>query len=267
MSKTYKRAALDALRGNWKTAVVTGFVASLIGGTLVTTSTSFDFKYEDFYTPAELDAFFATSIGQTVNMVLLVLSVIALVSALVSLIFGGAASMGYASYNLNLLDGKTAVFHDLFSHMNRKWKGFCMIFFTGLYIFLWGLLFVIPGIVKSFAYAMTPYILAENPEMSANDAIAESQFIMTGHKWDLFCLHLSFIGWYALVMFPALALVLYALFTHAALDKLLLAFFLSMPLCAGNLFLRPYIEAANAAFYRSLAPKKEEPAEEWYQPA
>lgn len=262
----YKQTALDALRGNWKTAVLTGFVASLIGGTLVTTSTNFDFKYEDFYTPAELDAFFATSIGQTVNMVLLVLSVNALVLALVSLIFGGAASMGYASYNLNLLDGKNAVFHDLFSHMNRKWKGFCMNFFRGLYIFLWSLLFVIPGIIKSFAYSMTPYILAENPEMSANDAISESQFIMTGHKWELFCLHLSFIGWYALVMFPALALVLYALFTNAPLDKLLLVFFLSIPLCAGNLFLRPYIEATNTAFYRSLVPKKTEDEAIWYQP-
>lgn len=266
MSKQHKQTALEALRGNWKTAILTGFTASLIGGSLVTTSTSLDFKYEDFYTQAELDAFFSTSIGQNVESVLLVLSLISLALLFIHLIIGGAASMGYASYNLNLIDRKPAVFHDLFSHMNRKWKGFCMNFFMALYVFLWSLLFAIPGLVKSFAYSMTPYILAEHPEMTANEAISESQFIMTGHKWELFCLHLSFIGWYALVMFPAIALVMYALFTHAPLDRLLIVFYLSIPLCAGNLFLRPYIEAANAAFYRDIAPKKEEPAMDWYQP-
>lgn len=64
-----------------------------------------------------------------------------------------------------------------------------------VYTFLWTLLFVIPGIIKSLAYYMTPFILKDNPDLQYNDAIDLSIKMMRGHKWDLFCLQLSFIGW------------------------------------------------------------------------
>ncbi len=64
-----------------------------------------------------------------------------------------------------------------------------------VYIFLWTLLLIVPGIIKSFAYAMTPYILEEHPELSANEAIDKSQAMMRGHKFDLFYLYLGFVGW------------------------------------------------------------------------
>ena len=60
---------------------------------------------------------------------------------------------------------------------------------------MWTLLFVIPGIVKYYSYAMAPYIMIENPDMSASDVISESRRLMDGHKWELFVLDLSFIGW------------------------------------------------------------------------
>ncbi len=82
-----------------------------------------------------------------------------------------------------------------FEDFGRVW---CANFLTGLFTFLWSLLFVIPGIVKSLSYAMTPYIIAENPEIKPLDAIKESQRIMKGHKFDLFVLGLSFIGWIVL---------------------------------------------------------------------
>ena len=68
-----------------------------------------------------------------------------------------------------------------------------------LFIALWSLLFVIPGIIKAYAYAMMPYILADNPNMSSMDALRHSERLMYGHKGDLFRLHLSFIGWLILV--------------------------------------------------------------------
>lgn len=72
------------------------------------------------------------------------------------------------------------------------------IFLMDLFVFLWTLLLIIPGIIKSLAYALTPFILAENPEIPAYDAIKLSEKMMMGHKWDLFILILSFIGWFIL---------------------------------------------------------------------
>ena len=66
---------------------------------------------------------------------------------------------------------------------------------TMIFTFLWSLLFIIPGIIKAYAYSMTTYILADNPNMKAMDALRESERMMQGHKWELFCLHLSYIGW------------------------------------------------------------------------
>ncbi len=64
--------------------------------------------------------------------------------------------------------------------------------------FFWYLLLIIPGIIKSYAYRMVPYILAENPGIEARRAIELSDQMTKGHKWDMFVLDLSFIGWYFL---------------------------------------------------------------------
>lgn len=68
-------------------------------------------------------------------------------------------------------------------------------FFRDLYVFLWTLLFLVPGIVKSYEYLMVPYILAENPSMDRRDAFALSKRMMDGEKWNAFVLSLSFLGW------------------------------------------------------------------------
>lgn len=71
-------------------------------------------------------------------------------------------------------------------------------FFKDLYLFLWYLCFIIPGLVKSYSYKMVPYILAEDPFIDYKDAINLSREMMNGHKWRAFVLDLSFIGWYLL---------------------------------------------------------------------
>ena len=83
----------------------------------------------------------------------------------------------------------------------------------------------IPGIIKSYSYAMTMYILADHPEMAPLDAIAESKRIMTGNKWRLFCLDLSFIGWLVL-----------CILTFGIL----------------TLWVAPYQQCARAEFYESI---------------
>lgn len=119
---------------------------------------------------------------------------------------------------------------------------------------LWSLLLVIPGIVKSYSYAMAPYIMAEHPALTANEAITESRRIMDGNKWRLFCLDFSFIGWELLCVLPMLAVFSWvvAAFSDAAAMGVALVTLLAVPLSAGFFVVRPYEEAAWAVFYRDI---------------
>ena len=73
-------------------------------------------------------------------------------------------------------------------------------FFREMYIFLWALLFIIPGIYKKYQYYMVEYILAENPGLPYNEVLNLSKEMMEGHKWNTFILDLSFILWHMLGM-------------------------------------------------------------------
>ncbi len=76
-------------------------------------------------------------------------------------------------------------------------------FLRDLFIFLWSLLFVIPGLIKIYSYRMVPYILADDPTIGGKDAITLSRQMMNGHKWNAFVLDLSFIGWELLSVLTA----------------------------------------------------------------
>ena len=99
-------------------------------------------------------------------------------------------------------------------------------FFRDLYVFLWTLLLVIPGIVKAYQYMMIPYLLAENPEMTKEQAFAESKRMMSGQKWRAFVLDLSFIGW------EILSLLTFGL--------------------VGMCYVNPYRDSTHAALYEKL---------------
>ena len=110
----------------------------------------------------------------------------------------GPLGYGLAKFSLNFYrsNGENKDLVTVFSGFNR----FSDTLVTGLlyylYIFLWSLLFIIPGIIKSYAYSMTYYIMQDNETISGNDAITASRKMMYGHKWELFILDLTFIGWY-----------------------------------------------------------------------
>ena len=84
----------------------------------------------------------------------------------------------------------------MFCRMSSLGKGWWLNILTVFFVSLWSLLFYIPGIVKSIAYSMAPYILADNPNLTARQALTISKQITKGHKWELFVLQLSFIGWH-----------------------------------------------------------------------
>lgn len=114
---------------------------------------------------------------------------------------------------------------DQFSVFNKYGRYLGGSLLMTLYIILWCLLLIIPGIVKSYAYAMTPYVMNDRPDLDADDCIHESRMMMKGYKWKLFCLDLSFIGWAILCI---------------------------LTLGIGFLWLQPYVEASHAKFYEEL---------------
>lgn len=145
------------------------------------------------------------------------IGVLFLITLLISLISGAAAAIlgmipvvgslvaavvvtpafALSVYRVYLLvaEGTKPEVKDAFSGFDDFWSAFKLTFLVGLYTFLWSLLLYIPGIVKSIAYSMSFYILAENKGKSARECIRESVAMTNGHKWELFVLGLSFIGW------------------------------------------------------------------------
>ena len=136
-------------------------------------------------------------------------------------------SLGFAMMYLNMFNGGEAKVEKLFDGFKANFvKSILLYLLMGVFIFLWSLLLVIPGIVKAFSYSMAPYILAENPEMSALDAISESKRMMNGHKMDLFVLTLSFIPWLILV---------------------------SVTFGIAGIYVTPYMEMTEVNFYKSIS--------------
>lgn len=101
-----------------------------------------------------------------------------------------------------LKNGESIYIEDLFKGFNKNyWKNFLTYLVGSIFVFLWSLLLIIPGIVKSHSYAMTLYIKEENPDMDTMKAITASRRIMDGHKWEYFCMNISYIGWHILAIF------------------------------------------------------------------
>ena len=107
--------------------------------------------------------------------------------------------MGFIYLANDMRDGKGASIERIFSPFKDFVRIFVSYLLMGIFFTLWSFLFIIPGIIKYFSYSMTPFILADNPNITSIQAISKSREIMDGHKMDLFLLKLSFIGWYILV--------------------------------------------------------------------
>ena len=221
----HRARARAALRGNWVTAVLVYLVAGLLMGGSDSPSFNFNLNIEaghvDFSMSQELEHFLEGTLGLAMPLIF-TLSLVLLVARLA---LGGVMSMGRATYSLNLIDGREAEFDDLFVGFRRFYDALIMNVASILMVFLGMLLFVVPGIILGYAYAMAPYILAENPDISGTDALRLSRQMMKGHKWELFWLELTFIGW-----------------------SILAAFTLGL----GNLALEPYKGISKASFYRDV---------------
>ncbi|MBQ9155707.1 MAG: DUF975 family protein [Eubacterium sp.] len=158
-------------------------------------------------------------------VVVAVASVVAVIG-LIQFIVGAFVSLGLIQFNMNLIDGRQARFGDIFSKTSMLGKALWLRIRIAIFTFLWTLLLIVPGIIKSFAYSMAGFIMAENPEIDAKEAMEVSMAMMQGNKWRLFCLNLSFIGW---------------------------GFLCLLTFGIGFFWLSPYTNAATAAFYDEVS--------------
>lgn len=203
-----RKRARDNLSGMWPLAIAVAAVAALLGGIGQNFIPDIEYTQKLFYWEENLRLTWKTGVFSTLAFIL-----------------GGTLELGYCQFLLKQHDQQGPEFNDLFSQFHRFGTGFAQQFLRGLYIVLWSLLLVIPGIMAAYSYAMTPFILTDHPEMTASEAIKRSKQMMDGHKGELFVLDLSFIGWNMLA---------------------------SACMNLGYLFLNPYRQAAQAAFYREL---------------
>lgn len=144
--------------------------------------------------------------GEAIVVSLLYGIILSALSALLGvggLLFGSILLIGYYTILIEASINKKFNIEKIVSGLNGDTLANRIVLsvIKNLYIFLWSLLFIIPGIIKSYAYALAEFIAMENPEMSASDCLRLSQERMDGHKKELFLLDLSFIGWLILCMF------------------------------------------------------------------
>ena len=238
VASDFRELARRALSGKWGSAVLTTLVASILGADIMVNGGSSTSGITNSVTNvvkrgngdgSSYDGILAsmsiTSMTYILGAVMAVVSILIIVG-LVQYVIGSFVSLGLIQYNLDLIDGKDVEFGQIFSKASMFGKALWLRLRMGIFTFLWTLLFIIPGIIKSYAYSMSGFILAENPEMTAKEAMQVSEEMMAGNKWRLFCLQFSFIGWQILCI---------------------------LSLGIGSLWLTPYMNAATAAFYDEIS--------------
>lgn len=228
-ARDYRAIARQKLSGNWKQAVIVCLIAWFLGGLIVTSNANINIRISEDTRVAipSIQSWLINSLR------------IAAILTIVQFVIGGPVRQGLATYLLKQHDGEETRIGDLFCQFHRFGDGFCLKLLEGIFVFLWTLLLIIPGIIAAFSYAMAPFLMAENENMTASEALKASKELMLGHKWELFCLSFSFIGW---------------------------NFLGALTLGIGSLFVTPYMNAAYAAFYREISGTNIRPVPEYLPP-
>jgi len=204
-------------------------VVSLIVGVIavfgVAIFLAFAFSWADGFTQAELW-------NPSFLLPTFLLSCVAAVPILYAI---GYYTWGATKMSLEAVD-RNLKFEQCLSGWGHGWKMCWTLLVQWTYIQLWAFLFVVPGIVKAFAYAMTPFVQVEHPAWTANQCITESRRLMDGNKWRYVCLNLSFIGWWLLAAVASVCVPVAGNFAQT--------------------FLYPYLYTAQARFYAEVKREK-----------
>tara|TARA_Y100000385_G_scaffold243724_1_gene261358 strand:- start:25883 stop:26485 length:603 start_codon:yes stop_codon:yes gene_type:complete len=146
-------------------------------------------------------------------------------ASIVSLIVTGPLVLGIAGFALNICRGKEAKIAQLFQGFDNFFTSTVAYILMLLFVFLWMILFIIPGLIAALSYSMTFFIIADDNSIDGFEALKKSKQMMKGYKWKYFCLNLRFLGWLVLCI---------------------------LSLGIGFLWLIPYVQVTNANFYEDI---------------
>lgn len=269
-TKEIKREAKARLSGNWKIAILNLFIMSiltsiisevllgLVGGGSVSELTHIFSQ-----NPAMIDTeMIAANAGES-----LLTALATIVVSFITAVF----AVGYDWSLLDMVDGEKLTVERLFQTLNSKrfFKVLGISVVTNIFVMLWSLLLIIPGIIKSFSYSQSFNIYKDNPDIDIMGSIHRSTEIMKGRKWDYFKLQFSFIIWYLIPVILFTAFILGSINTISyqfesasygmsnsffgflvGMLLVFLAFILVMAII--SFYVEPYRKTANQVFYRDL---------------
>ncbi len=152
-------------------------------------------------------------------------SIVPLFGSAITLLIGAPMVLGFARFFLNFSRGQQADFNVLFSGFNNFGTALVTYLLMVIFVMLWMLLLIVPGIIASIGYSQTFFILAEDPTIAPMAALRKSKEMMYGYKWKYFCLNCRFIGWGLLCI---------------------------LTLGIGFIFLLPYMQVSYAKFHDDL---------------
>ncbi len=165
---------------------------------------------------------------------------------LISLILN-VLSAGYICYCLGVHKGEKMPYSSLFDSFSFAGKVIALRLVTSLFVYLWSLLFVIPGIVAQYRYSFALYNLCQNPELGVMEALSLSKQQTNGYKMQLFMLDLNFLGWtLLLVILPILSSQLLSLTSSTAHMG---GWIFTLFSATASVFLTPYITLTYTGFY------------------
>ena len=205
-----KRRAKEQLNGKWLQAGIVCLIAWLL--TMAFTGGTAVHSLQNIWQNGELVRVHSTNSSNSLGRLL-------------SFILMGPITLGVSGYFLKLIRNDGLLIEDMFGGFKFFVKAFVLNLLIEIFTLLWTLLFVIPGIIAIFRYSMAYYIMMDNPQLSAFEALNQSKRMMVGYKFELFKLTLSFLGWFLLGL---------------------------LTLGIGFFWINPYYETAMANFYQDL---------------
>lgn len=212
-SNELKRRALETLKGHWGYPILVCLIGELLTGGLFHYNTNHLPNYIVNHLP-HYGFYNYPNINFSFNG-----------SWLLDLILGGPIAFGLCFFFLNFVRSNSEKIEDLFAGFKFFGNTFVLNLVMSIFIFLWSLLLIVPGIIAAISYSMSFYILCDNPDMDAMEALRQSKELMEGNKEAFFSFWLSFLGW----------------------------FILSVATCGiGFLFSIPYYRTAKTNFYLQL---------------
>ena len=253
-SKNLRALGRNALAGKWKLAILAMIVYELcVQVPTVILNAIFGEKADLYAGQSDISVDVYSSIYNSMPSS-------SPIAGLYIILVTGAFTLGITLFFLAVFRRQQAGVADVFLGFENFGKALGLLLFQGLFIFLWMLLFIVPGIIASIRYSQAFFIMADDPNKSIRQCMNESKMMMKGNKSKYFCLSLSFIGWMILAVLPGsiiegIAGVMYAPAVVEAIVTVITTLFI-VPVTV-------YMYSAQTGFYEILAGhliKETEPA-------